>query len=137
METQLSTACDDILPDGEWVTETVLHSLKQKKSYPNVRITAYLLVQVYASHLDTSALCLDNDALTTAANLAALRAWDEGFGLTDLDQVVFDAYLHDGIPILELRRSRSAIRVPVVERGFTLHQPYAGKWDIAKTQITE
>jgi hypothetical protein len=119
--------------DCPQITATDLRYLKQKVSYPNVRVTAFLLAKTFARENGATA---PNSVLTTNANLAALRSWDVGLPLDDLDQVTFSVASQGETSFLHLQGSDKEVWVSVITRWFTLCKPYCGKWDIAKTRIT-
>jgi uracil-DNA glycosylase len=106
-----------------------LSRLKSRSDHPNVQIAAYICGRVLQDQVDD----LSHSVLVTSANLAALLAWDRGVDLSDLDSVRFNVFRPGaGPPHLEIERGGDSVSVPVIDRSFSLEEPWGGFYRISK-----
>lgn len=111
------------------VSADELRRLKRRSGHPNARTAAYICGMVLQDQLDD----LDHGTLVTSANMAALLAWDRGVDLSNLDPVRFNVLRPSGgPPHLEIERGADSASVPVVERRFSLDEPWEGFYRISK-----
>lgn len=101
--------------------------LESSTALPNTYTASYLLAMACKEKLESP----DHEALVTSANLAVLKAWDEGLRLTDLDQLIFRLEEQKGEPRMEIEGRDRFISVQVKPRSFSLEEPRDGTYSAA------
>lgn len=109
-----------------------LDRLRDKMTCPNVQTVAFLAQLALRRVIDGSP---HHKRLVTAANLAALKAWDEGLELTDLDQIQFNTSEAEP-PRIVIEDSSSSVSVGLRSRPYVLEEPWGGNYDFAKVCAT-
>lgn len=120
-----STDSDECSPDR--LDQLEFDRLESVTALPNTHTAAYLLAMACKEKLKNP----DYEALVTSANLAVLKAWDEGLRLTDLDKLIFRLEEQKGGPRLEIEGQDRSISVQVKPRSFSLEEPWDGTYSAA------
>lgn len=94
---------------------------------PNARTAAYFLAMACKEKLESP----DHDLLVTTANLAVLKAWDEGLSLTDLDKLTFDVEQREGESRLAIEGQGRSISVQLKPRTLSIEVPWDGMYSAA------
>ena len=106
-----------------------LDRLQAEAELPNAQTAAYLAGTLIREQTSDT----DFQALVTTANLAVLRAWDEGVDLTDLDSLGFEIHQGEEAPAsLEIVGETASVSVPIESRSYELRKPWSGFYQFSK-----